>query len=106
MQGKKFDTGKARWDLAPLDVFEAIVNVLGHGVEKYGEYNWQKVEDMDKRYFAALLRHITKHQTGELYDESGHLHLAHAGCNIIFLIWSLIHKHQIPVVKIEQKETL
>lgn len=85
--GRKFDSGKARWDLLPLNAVRAIVEVLTLGAEKYADHNWQKVEPFEGRYFAALMRHLEAWRGGERLDpESGHPHLAHAGCCLLFLL--------------------
>ena len=84
--GMKFDDEKPRWDLLPLDTVEEFVKVLTKGAEKYDDNNWKKVEG--RRYFSALLRHLKDHQRGEKNDpETGLSHLAHAGSNLIFLLW-------------------
>jgi hypothetical protein len=85
-QGLKFDNGKPRWELLPLNLVEEIVKVLTMGAEKYAPENWRKVENAKDRYYAALMRHIKAYRSGELVDgESGLSHLAHAACNIMFL---------------------
>ena len=87
-QGIKYDEGKPDWSLLPLGPVEDIVRVLTHGAEKYGRANWQNVEGAHERYFAAAMRHIAAWQsTGNTDPESGHHHLAHAACNLIFLMW-------------------
>lgn len=86
-QGKKYDGGKPRWDLLPLSTIEEVVKVLTFGANKYGDNNWQLVNEAQKRYFAALLRHLTAYQRGEKVDsESGLSHLAHAATNLVFLL--------------------
>lgn len=93
--GKKFDTGKARWDLLPWKPIEQIVKVLTHGSEKYGSYNWTKVTPFRERYFAALIRHLVAWREGEKIDPDSHLsHLAHAACNIVFLMWGEINQEK------------
>lgn len=85
-EGKKNDEGKARWDLVDLDFVQEGVDVLTFGAEKYGENNWQEVENAENRYFAALMRHLVAYRNGEVVDpESGVSHLAHAFCNLMFL---------------------
>jgi hypothetical protein len=85
--GKKYDSGKLRWDLLPLEIVGEIVAVLTFGAKKYTDDGWKKVPDRERRYFAALLRHLEAYQRGELIDsETGLSHLAHAGCNLIFLL--------------------
>jgi len=85
--GKKYDSGKARFDLVPLRAVLKIAEVLTFGAEKYGANNWQNVTPFEGRYFAALLRHLTAWRAGELVDpETGLSHLAHAGCCLLFLL--------------------
>jgi hypothetical protein len=85
-KGLKFDGGKTRWDLLPLEPIKETVDVLTFGASKYGPENWRNVPDGFNRYFAALMRHIVAYKSGELYDqESGFSHIAHAICNLIFL---------------------
>lgn len=86
--GKKFDGGKLRYDLIPPEVLEALATILTFGAQKYGENNWQELEDFEDRYTAALFRHIQDRRMGERIDpESGCLHWAHALCNTAFLLW-------------------
>jgi hypothetical protein len=88
MKGIKHDEGKPDWYLLPLASVREIVKVLtiAHVVKGYAEYNWQLVEP--RRYWSALFRHLDYYQEGEQYDkETGLSHLAHAGANILFLIW-------------------
>ena len=83
----KFDGGKLMWDLLMWNAVQEIVRILTFGAEKYGAYSWKEVEDARSRYDAALLRHITAWYMGEEIDpESGRHHLAHAGCNLLFLL--------------------
>ncbi|MHC4648173.1 MAG: dATP/dGTP diphosphohydrolase domain-containing protein [Planctomycetota bacterium] len=87
-EGKKYDENKLRWDLVPFEAIEKIVEIITHGQEKYGENNWKELENPMDRYFAALMRHLVAWKKGERIDkDSGLSHLAHAGCNIFFLMW-------------------
>ena len=89
--GRKFDSNKLRWTLLPLDSVQQIVEVLEHGAQKYEIDNWKRVEGAEGpsgRYANALLRHVIAYCSGEEKDpESGLSHLAHAGCNCLFLLW-------------------
>jgi hypothetical protein len=86
--GRKYDSGKRRWDLLPYKSIGCVVDVLTYGAKKYDPNNWQKVPDAKNRYFAAAMRHITAWWEGEKFDpESGIHHLGHAMCNLIFLMW-------------------
>lgn len=88
MRGVKHDQEKLRMDLLPFDALEEIARVLTYGAKKYNPDNWKKVPNAKARYEAALLRHYAAYQRGEAKDpESGLSHLAHLGCNALFLIW-------------------
>jgi hypothetical protein len=92
-EGLKYDTGKLRWDLLPMECVEDVVKILSFGSAKYGDSNWQNVTPFEDRYFAALMRHLVAFRKGEKIDpESGLSHLAHAMCNVIFLSWNEKHK--------------
>lgn len=85
-KGVKYDSGKPDWSLVELEGIEGMVKVLTFGAEKYERDGWKTVPDARNRYFAALLRHLTAYQAGELVDsESGLSHLDHAMCNLYFL---------------------
>lgn len=87
-ESKKFDTDKPRWDLLPFKVLEPVVRVLTFGAKKYGDNNWQDLPAFESRYTAAFLRHFAAWQNGEKIDqESEQAHIAHAICNLIFLLW-------------------
>ena len=87
-KGLKYDEGKLRWDLLPIDCVEDVVKILTFGAEKYTDNSWQEVENGKDRYFAALMRHLSASRQGELKDEESNLsHLAHAMCNVVFLLW-------------------
>ena len=86
-EGRKYDAGKNRLDLLLPGFLWEVGEVLSHGANKYGEYNWQHVEP--ERYEAALLRHFIAWQCGAQTDpETGLHHLAHLACSAMFL-WSL-----------------
>lgn len=86
--GRKFDQGKNRLSLIPVKCLNAIMNVLEFGALKYEVDNWQKVPDASNRYYDAAIRHLFAWREGESIDpESGHYHLAHAACCVIFMLW-------------------
>lgn len=86
--GLKFDEHKPRWSLLPKGTVVQIVKVLEFGAAKYKENNWQHVEGGRQRYYDAMMRHMEAWWNGEKTDpESGHSHLAHAGCCLLFMMW-------------------
>ena len=88
MEGLKHDSGKLRWSLLPWGAVQEVVKVVTFGASKYGPCNWTKLEQPEDRYFSALMRHLAAWKTGESLDpETGIYHLAHAGCNVLFLLW-------------------
>lgn len=88
---KKYDKGKLRYDLIPPEMLEGIAEVLTYGANKYGDNNWQELEDFNNRYYAALERHLQAWRKGEDFDEESSLHhLAHAATNALFLYYNSI----------------
>lgn len=86
-QSHKADAGKLRYDLIPLRAEEMLAAVLTHGAERYGANSWRSVPNARVRYFAALRRHIAQWALGNHTDaDSGLPHLAHALCNVVFLL--------------------
>jgi len=84
--GRKDDTGKDPWHLFPFDAARAIVKVLEFGAKKYAPRNWEKGMAWSRLYDACI-RHLTAWFEGEKADpETGHSHLWHAGCCVLFLI--------------------
>lgn len=95
MDGIKHDADKPRMDLLPFDALEEVAKVLTFGAKKYTENGWQKVENADARYRAAMLRHYCADQSGDKYDkESGLLHAAHMATNALFVLWYEIQKEK------------
>jgi Domain of unknown function (DUF5664) len=85
--GFKGDVGKSRWDLLPVEAVREVVGVLTYGATKYTVDGWRIVPKARGRYYAATLRHLTSWWDGEPRDpETGLLHLAHAACNLLFLV--------------------
>jgi len=98
--GQKHDAEKLRMDLLPFEALEAVAEVLTYGAEKYADDNWKKVENAERRYTAALLRHLAARERGEATDtESGLLHAAHMATNALFILWFEIQKEKQGVVK-------
>lgn len=82
----KHDQDKPRWDLLPYNAIEQIAIIMTQGAEKYGDYNWQKVEK--ERYQAAMMRHFCEYMNGNSLDkDSGMMHISHVLVNALFLVW-------------------
>jgi hypothetical protein len=85
-QAKKLDNGKLRLDLISIPALNGVAEILGNGVFKYGERNWEKGMSWS-RCFGALLSHLFAWWIGEDIDkESGLPHINHAFCNLMFLV--------------------
>ena len=85
--GIKFDDDKLEWNLLPLEATEEVIKVLMLGAKKYAPDNWKHVDDHERRYYNAALRHITAWKKGEGNDpETGLSHLAHAICCLMFIV--------------------
>lgn len=90
--GLKFDGGKPRMDLLPMDALEGIATVLGFGAKKYGDRNWEKGIAWG-RLAGAALRHLGAWMMGkDLDDESKLPHLHHFGCCALMLIALVLRK--------------
>ena len=95
LKGVKYDQGKLQWHLFPFKAAGEIVKVLMHGARKYSPDNWQYVDDFENRYFDAAMRHMTDYLAGKRHDkDSGLLILAHAACDLLFLIWKEMQKEK------------
>lgn len=85
-KGTKFDDGKPPMDLLPHYPLVEIAKILGHGAEKYGPHNWRAGIKFS-RLTAAAERHMGAFKDGEDLDpDSGLSHVAHAACNLLFLL--------------------
>jgi hypothetical protein len=84
--GTKADDNKLRFDLIPTAPLRAWATVKTFGSKKYGDRNWEKGIPFS-RVYAALQRHLVAWFGGEDLDpESKESHLAHAMCNVGFLL--------------------
>lgn len=91
--GLKYDGGKAPWSLllsakGMIAAVGGVVGVLAFGAKKYDAHSWRGVEDNERRYTDALIRHLVAIQTHGLTardEESGELHIDHLNCNGLFL---------------------
>ena len=82
----KFDEGKPKLTLVPLQIIIDIARVRMFGNKKYGDpENWRNVEV--ERYRDAMFRHLIRYLKDPhgVDSESGLPHLAHLACNVAFL---------------------
>lgn len=85
-EGKKFDAGKPDFSLLPVEALTEVVEILNFGKIKYGAHNWRAGYNWT-RISSATLRHVFAWIGGEDKDpESGKSHLAHAICDLLFLL--------------------
>lgn len=85
-EAMRFNDGKVELSLLPKSLLDETARVLMFGAQKYDRNNWKKGMKYTSIY-DSLQRHLTAFLEGEDVDpESGLLHLAHASCNIAFLI--------------------
>lgn len=85
-EANKHDDGKPRWDLLPFDALEEVAEVLEYGARKYAARNWEKGMAWG-RLLRAAIGHLASWAKGKPRDdESGLPHLAHAACNVLFLL--------------------
>lgn len=92
-QATKFDANKLDWSLIPLDSVEEILKVLEFGKNKYAAWNWASNGGFKyTRVTNAMRRHLYAFLRGEDTDpETGLSHIAHLGCNVLFLLYYLKH---------------
>lgn len=84
--GVKFDDEKPRYDLISSHAMNELAKVLTYGANKYNTRNWELGISWC-RVFSACMRHLWAWLQGERYDKESKLpHLAHAFCNIMFLL--------------------
>lgn len=85
-KGLRFNSGKLPIELIPTSFLKQTAAVLQKGAEKYAPRNWERGMSWQSVY-GCLMRHLIAWQDGkELDDETGLPHLAHAACNLAFLI--------------------
>lgn len=85
----RFNKDKLRYDLIPPEFITALAEVFTFGAQKYTPNNWKGfTPEQQEEIKGSLLRHIYAYLEGEENDpESGLSHLAHAGCNLAFMIY-------------------
>lgn len=87
-EGMKHDSAKPQMDLL-LDfslALQEIGKVATYGANKYAPGNWLLVEGAERRYMAALLRHLMQSKTEGQDQETGIDHLAHVAWNALAVL--------------------
>lgn len=85
-KAERDNAGKVRLHLLPRDALVSVAHVFEFGCQKYDKDNWKKGQPSSV-LFDSTERHLWAWWNGEDYDdESGMLHLTHAGWNILVLI--------------------
>lgn len=85
-EGTKYDSGKPTTALLPSGPLLEVAKVLDYGAKKYESQNWRKGIKYS-RVLSAAQRHLLAWNEGENKDpETGITHLAHATCNLLFLL--------------------
>lgn len=88
---------KVRMDLLPWPELEKIAEVYTAGAAKYGDHNWENLENGYERYKGAMLRHLTEVEKGNAIDEdTGCLHIAQVAWNAIAMVHFKLKEYEIP----------
>jgi hypothetical protein len=110
--GAKLDKGKVDYTLVPPSLFRTLAQAfededtkLGFslipfkglvyyarlfaiGAKKYSPNGWKEVEDGEKRYLKALMRHVEKVREGEWVDaDTGLPHMVCVAWNAFAVLW-------------------
>lgn len=97
----RFNAGKLRWELLPVEWQEELVKVFTKGAVKYEANNWQKsigtpdAEQFKQDRMGSALRHIAAYRKGENEDKEvvegvegiQTYHLAHAAWNLLAVLY-------------------
>ena len=85
--GAKLDGGKNRLGLVLMGfarALEAVGRVGTYGAAKYTDDGWVAVQDGERRYTNAMLRHLLQEAIGERIDPETHIeHAAHCAWNAL-----------------------
>lgn len=91
-RGRKYDSSKSSHDLLPFEALDEVAKVLTYGASKYDRGNWANGLK-HSRLISAAYRHLGQYNSGEDVDqETGLSHVAHAACNLLFLLYLIKHK--------------
>ncbi len=91
-EGRKNDTGKARFDLIPVRPLVALAELYAIGADKYEARNWERGLP-PSRVFAAMQRHAWAWHNGETHDpEDGQHHMSSVA-------WGAFALHELEVTR-------
>lgn len=83
----RYNEGKAQIHMVPKELIEEVAKVLMFGATKYAKDNWKKGLSYEGCYDSCM-RHLLAFNSGEEFDKESNLpHLAHAACNIAFMLY-------------------
>jgi Domain of unknown function (DUF5664) len=83
---RRANLGKPRMHLLPPEPLLDLVEVLTRGAQKYQPRNWEKGLTFSSTW-DSMQRHLWAWwQRQDIDQESGQHHLAHALCNLVFLL--------------------
>lgn len=92
LEALRYNGDKPRLSLLPSQPLIEIAKVMTVGAKKYATDNWRNGFEY-RSIYDSLQRHLLAWLEGEDLDkETGLSHLAHAGCNILFLLEQVIHR--------------
>lgn len=94
-EGIKYDEGKPQVGDMIKDFGEElkeVSRVWEFGAGKYGRSNWKLVEDGERRYTNALVRHLIREEDRDADDESGLLHATHVAWNALARLHFILEK--------------
>ena len=104
IKGAKYDEGKPRPSLVPVEAIEAIMQVREFGKAKYADAeDWRKVPR--EKWLDALLRHVLHIWDNPLAidDESGLPSIWHVITNTAFLCAAYKKELQAEIIQIDSK---
>ena len=104
-KGNKFDQGKVKQSLIPVEAIEGTARALGYGEGKYGTHNFRngiqytRLTDATSRHVNAFIKNI------DLDDESGLHHIDHALANLAMLKFMIENRPEMDDRWKDQKDT-
>lgn len=98
-EGIKYDKEKARMAEFLMDfepVLESLARIWEFGANKYGVSNWKAVEDGERRFSNALMRHLLAETHQYLDSETKLPHAAHVAFNALMRLYFIVNKTRTP----------